>query len=251
MNTRSTKRRTDFSDFGALFSSDDIGEAVLSFLTFVDIPSTLSTSRQLNLLARRRVVRLLEICRVLVNDPFNFPKRILNQEETDYPRQFANRSMGDEMAKVVFSAVAQSGALHRLKFLDLGRNKIGDDGIKGFSDAIVDGAFPKLVTLRLTKNCIGDEGISRFASAVSDGKALVRLKGLYLNANNIGDVGMGALSDAFARRALVELRDLHIGSNPLGDIGFTRLVQASRDDGALEKLEVCRESCPNPHDPLS
>ena len=69
--------------------------------------------------------------------------------------------------------------------MNLYNNKVGDDGMVAFANAIEPtsenprGALPLLRELRLISNAIGDYGMIAFAEAVRSG-ALGSLRSLYL-----------------------------------------------------------------------
>ena len=87
--------------------------------------------------------------------------------------------------------------------LYLNSNKIGDDGMIAFSDAISKGSLGSLQILRLSTNKIGDEGMIKFAEALKPNPsnpngALANLQKLFLGANQIGDAGVTALAGVIA-----------------------------------------------------
>ena len=66
--------------------------------------------------------------------------------------------------------------------LGLGNNKIGDAGLKLFSEVVASGVLPQLVTLFLSGNQIGDPGLTSFSGALASG-ALPALQNVYLSGN--------------------------------------------------------------------
>ena len=83
-----------------------------------------------------------------------------------------------------------------------------------------------LYVLRLASNKIGDEGMKSFSDALGRG-ALPQLKVLGLNRNKIGDAGLASFSGVLASGALPALRDVYLGGNP-GDAGPVIKVLAER-----------------------
>ena len=78
---------------------------------------------------------------------------------------------GDADAAQVAEVLA-SGAAPRLETLNLGNNKIGDEGCKALAAALgKEGAAPRLEMLALNGNQIGDEGCKALAASLKDGAA--------------------------------------------------------------------------------
>ena len=75
--------------------------------------------------------------------------------------------------------------------------------------AIATGKLVKLEGLCLSNNQIGDAGVAALAEAA--GK-LPQLKILYLSSNQIGDAGVAALAEAAGK--LPQLKQLWLGNNP-------------------------------------
>ena len=65
--------------------------------------------------------------------------------------------------------------------------------------------------------------------------ALAQLQELWLSDNQIGDVGLTALSNACAGGALAQLQKLFLDGNQVGDVGLTALANACAS-GALPSL---------------
>jgi hypothetical protein len=70
-----------------------------------------------------------------------------------------------------------------------------------------------IVELWLDGNQIGDVGLTAFADAVRSG-ALASLTELDLASNNIGDAGVKDCSEAFSSGALPTLQFVFAGGNP-------------------------------------
>ena len=62
----------------------------------------------------------------------------------------------DDAAMAAFGGALGSGAAPALKFLDLCRNKIGDEGLRHLGDALARGAAPALMELGLYSNPASD-----------------------------------------------------------------------------------------------
>ena len=65
-----------------------------------------------------------------------------------------------------------------------------------------------------------------FYAHFSASGALPQLKELYLDDNQIRDVGMQALAGAVSKGALAQLTRLDLGFNRIGDAGLTALAEA-------------------------
>jgi len=107
--------------------------------------------------------------------------------------------------------LAISGSLGALKELYLGRNEIGDEGMKAFASA--SGSLRNLRNLVLNNNQIGDEGMKAFAAASG---SLANLEALVLSFNTIGDEGMKAFAEAIDSGSLPSLQVLYVDDGQLG-----------------------------------
>ena len=102
-------------------------------------------------------------------------------------------------ASKAFSEAIRSGALGSLKILDLGNNRIGDEGLKSFSAAVASGAADRRFGLQFIRH-----------------GALAQLQELSLGGNKIGDEGMKSFSAALASGALANCQRLFVDDGPLG-----------------------------------
>ncbi|CAK0867739.1 unnamed protein product [Prorocentrum cordatum] len=145
---------------------------------------------------------------------------------------------GDEAAQQL-AAVLASGAAPQLRELDLGSNRVGDEGAARLAEVLrAPGAQPQLQYLNLGRNCVGDEGAARLAEALRAPGALPQLRRLDLGANRVGDEGAARLAEALrAPGALPQLRELGLTGNRVGDEGAARLAEALRALGALPQLQ--------------
>ncbi|CAK0807226.1 unnamed protein product, partial [Prorocentrum cordatum] len=119
---------------------------------------------------------------------------------------------GDEEAQQL-AAVLASGAAPRLVRLDLGRNRVGDEGAARLAEALrAPGALPQLQKLNLA--FMGDEGAARLAEALRAPGALPWLQWLDLHSNRVGDEGAARLAEALrAPGALPQLQKLNLAFN--------------------------------------
>ena len=69
--------------------------------------------------------------------------------------------------------------------------------------------------LGLSQNQIGDVGMSALADAFAKG-SMASLESLNLRENKIGDLGMSSLSEALAKGSLASLQTLFVDDGPLG-----------------------------------
>ena len=176
---------------------------------------------------------------------------------------------GDDEARRLAAALEHAtahGALKALKRLDIGKNRIGDEGARHLADALARGAAPVLDRLniygnpasvqdvleqRRKRNLLdgaffvthladakelhcggldwGDDEVRGFAAAVEHAHAqgaLKALEGLILIDNKIGDEGLRHLVDALARGAAPALKTLSLYGNRIGDEGLRYLGDA-------------------------
>ena len=193
----------------------------------------------------------LSACRRLMEAPFKLRAAEIMGYTTS-PTYRRHYHIGDGEMKSLAEALV-SGALPKLRFLWLGNNRIGDDGMTAFAQAVKpvseggSGALPAVTTLDLRKNNFGDAGMTALASAVGSG-ALPQLLELWLQDNKIGDAGMTAFAQAVkpvsegGSGALAQCQQLYLGGNRIGDVGMTAFAQAIRPvseggSGALVSLE--------------
>jgi len=149
-----------------------------------------------------------------------------------------NTGLGDGGVTLLAGLLRCSGSLANLKGLCLGRNQIGDEGMKVFSEAIGKGSLANLTRLYLDNNRIGDSGMQAFASAVASG-SLANLERLDLDENEIGDDSMEAFSSAIANGSLANLEGLELSGNQIGDAG---MIELSRQiaSGVMANLNELR-----------
>ena len=118
-------------------------------------------------------------------------------------------------------------------------------GMQRLAAGLVTGALPAMTSFTFGKMRMDDAGASAFAAALGRG-AMLRLKTLYLEYNDIGNAGLLALAPALRR--LPALEELAFSRNPLGDEGLAALLVPPPPAGAppqptgglakLEKLDL-------------
>ncbi|XP_078059407.1 NACHT, LRR and PYD domains-containing protein 3-like [Mustelus asterias] len=156
--------------------------------------------------------------------------------------------------------------LHKCQELSLGRNKVGDSGVKVLSAALRNPEC-KIQKLHLRGNALTDSCAEDLASALSTNRSLIDLN---LGDNKLGDSGVKLLSVALRnpdckiqelhlfRNALTDscaedlasalstnrsLIDLNLGDNKLGDSGVKLLSVALRNpDCKIQKLDLFRNA---------
>ena len=114
-------------------------------------------------------------------------------------------------------------------------------GMERLAAGLGAGSLPALTSFSFYTMRMDDAGASAFAAALGRG-AMLRLKTLYLEYNDIGNAGLLALAPALRR--LPALEELGLHSNPLGDEGLAALVAPlppagvpPQPTGGLAKLE--------------
>ena len=142
---------------------------------------------------------------------------------------------------VLVSAI-RSGSLANLTKLDLGFNRIGDEGMQAFSTAITIGSLASLTKLSFYGNQIGDEGMKAFSSALSSG-SLASLTDLSLGDNQIGDAGIVAFAGAIGSGSMGSLQKLYLNDNQIGDAGMAAFAEALKPNpsnpmGSLANLTI-------------
>ena len=215
----------------------DSASLIVDHLKYCDIRNLLRVNTTINTILRenetRRMREKAEAVEALMKPPFELTyEQLCNKEEFKVrPTQF-----GTKWFEIFLGAIA-NGALANLNTLFLisdDQNKMGDDGMKAFSEACGMGALPNLKKLYLTGHNIGDGGMIAFSKACKE-KALANLEELFLSFNQIGDGGMEAFSNACARGGLKNLTDLNLYHNNIGDKGINALSKAC-EETAFAKL---------------
>jgi len=122
----------------------------------------------------------------------------------------------------VFSEALGHGALPMLRTLHL----IGTDsafvgmGMGYFAEALGNGALQHLTDLNLSENKLGDQGMAIFSDALLLKKVFEKLEILNLSNNQIGDKGMTDFSEALDQGSLSSLKTLNMDYNVIGDRGI-------------------------------
>jgi Leucine-rich repeat (LRR) protein len=148
----------------------------------------------------------------------------------------------DAFANAIKPTGESPGALDALTHLELGRNEIGDEGIKAFSLALSSGALASLQKLYLNNIQIGDAGMKDFSAALSS-ESRTKLALLDLGGNQIGMAGMIDFSAALFSGALANLTNLLLSANQIGDEGMIAFAEALKPTssfpmGSLASLKV-------------
>ncbi|KAL7549003.1 hypothetical protein ACHAWF_012277, partial [Thalassiosira exigua] len=124
------------------------------------------------------------------------------------------------------------GQNQSLRVLDLGRNKIGDEGAKRLATALKDNKT--LVEVSLSFNKIGDEGAKSLADALGISASL---KVIGLGGNQIGDVGARHLAESLTKSKTI--REIWMYNNFIGDRGGQSFLGALESNDSIEKLDLC------------
>jgi len=120
----------------------------------------------------------------------------------------------------------------RLKELYLGRNQLGDSGIKVLAQGLA--GLVNMRILSLDCNQISDAGLSALATnTLPRTSAVSRLD---LGGNQIGDAGVAVFAQV-AMPCLLALSELILSKNVVGDVGATTLAQSCLTD-SLRQLDI-------------
>ena len=153
--------------------------------------------------------------------------------------------IGDEGAKAIAAGVAASGSLTHL---ELQGNEIGNEGAKALAAGVA--ASGSLTRLWLSSNEIGDEGAKALAAAVAvsgslteiqlDGEAMPvkQLKGS--KKVSLSNKRLGSSSAIVIAKCIEvngSLRKLNLYNNSIGEAGTAALASAATD-GALPRLRI-------------
>jgi hypothetical protein len=152
----------------------------------------------------------------------------------------SNLNLGDQGLAALGRAVSQGIALAALTNLFLDSASIGDEGLISFAQGLRSSscALPVLYELWLSNNRIGDAGALAFFDALGGSATgpMAKLGDLRLQFNQIGNVGMTALSSAVERGALSAVWYLGLAENTFSEVGVANLDTAL-SAGFLPKLE--------------
>ncbi|XP_072894153.1 NACHT, LRR and PYD domains-containing protein 3-like [Hemitrygon akajei] len=123
--------------------------------------------------------------------------------------------------------------LHKCQELRLGRNELGDSGVKQVSAALRNPEC-KIQKLRLWRVGLTDSGAEDLASALRTNTSLTEL---YLTDNKLGDSGVNLLSAAL-RNPECKIQKLRLGSVSLTDSGAEDLVSTLSAKPSLTWLNL-------------
>lgn len=101
------------------------------------------------------------------------------------------------------------------KFI-ISRSSLTSFSLTDLADACAKGALAQVTILYLRDNKIGDIGLTALADVFAKEGALANLHHLYLHKNRVGNAGLSALADACANGAFASLKDLMMDDGPLG-----------------------------------
>ncbi|XP_072894571.1 NACHT, LRR and PYD domains-containing protein 3-like isoform X1 [Hemitrygon akajei] len=123
--------------------------------------------------------------------------------------------------------------LHKCQELGLGRNELGDSGVKLVSAALRN---PECKIQKLWLNYVGltDSGVEDLVSALSTNPSLTELS---LNNNKLGDSGVKSVSAAL-RNPECKIQKLELGDVGLTDSGVEDLVSALSKNRSLTVLDL-------------
>ncbi|XP_059815313.1 ribonuclease inhibitor-like [Hypanus sabinus] len=123
--------------------------------------------------------------------------------------------------------------LHKCQELRLGRNELGDSGVKMVSAALRNPEC-KIQKLGLNNVRLTDSGAEDLASALSANPSLTELN---LNNNNLGDSGVNLVSAAL-RKSECQIQKLELRNVGLTDSGAEDLVYALCTIPSLTELDL-------------
>ncbi|XP_078056533.1 NACHT, LRR and PYD domains-containing protein 3-like isoform X1 [Mustelus asterias] len=123
--------------------------------------------------------------------------------------------------------------LHKCQKLSLGRNKVGDSGVKLLSAALRNPEC-KIWKLDLHRNDLSDSCAEDLASALSTNRSLIHLN---LGFNKLGDSGVKQLSVAL-RNPDCKIQKLHLYGNDLTDSCAKDLASALSTNRSLIDLDL-------------
>lgn len=185
-----------------------------------------------------------------------------------------NCRIGDEGGSALASILAKGGTgngkeagLPHLKKLLLQRNRFGDETMKKLGASIHGGGFPALELVRVAhfdvpasrlrpesiytsmsfaNNKLTCQDCILISAFLNVEGTLDRLRFLWLNDNQIGDVGFNAIASACSKGALANLEELLVQNNNVGDQGEQPMLCVCTCDCSqctCLSLGMCRLPC--------
>ena len=172
-------------------------------------------------------------------------------------------NLGDEGAAIIAASVSQDGRFHsNLTVLDLGFNGIGDKGCAEIAVKALAGNHV-VRTLFLTGNCIKQKGAMALAGAILHGCSLSRL---HMSANDLGSIGVkaltGAIAEAESRRQQIlqrtggiviadvkpiEFEDFRLDDVKMGPQGFACIPSMITTNCAIRVLSLSNNGLDDKH----
>lgn len=219
--------------------AEDVAAKIVALLEIGDIFSVALIKGSFHDAALKSIETVRKTLEKLLLPPFNLRLR-KGLSLTNLKLCSKNKRSAVQFIEKFVSVVAV-GSLANLKYLDLGDNKIGDDGISAFCEAMVRGILANLKGLSVGGNQIGDIGMeelslalvfSALASGEKNSPELWRVSRL----NYIGHMRLNhinAMQEVFwtlasdeSLGAPVSLKKLYLYNNLIGDVGVTAIAGA-------------------------
>lgn len=142
----------------------------------------------------------------------------------------SSNNIGDRGASAI--AAAMRSTTCRLRGVYIAQNNIGPAGAAAIADALPHAA--SVESLELSINSIGPAGAQSVASAMTS--PTIRLCELFIDGNNIGDVGASAIAGVLFLNPHGSLRTIDLGFNCIRQVGGTSLAQALAVNNSLETI---------------
>ena len=133
----------------------------------------------------------------------------------------------DESKKITISTKAKKS----LKWIDLIKNEIGNEGLISLADAFK--VNSSLHTIHLNNNKIGDRGATALADSLKINTSLIEISLMY---NNIGDIGTKNIAEALKNNSSVER--IHLNGNKLEDEGAIAIADLLKVNSTIKEISL-------------
>eukprot|EP01080_Neovahlkampfia_damariscottae_P009932 gene9932-2253_t len=151
---------------------------------------------------------------------------------------FSGAQIGNEGLLTLLPALESNGSITHLNFSDCG---IGFSSLSEFSKKILEKKYT-IKSLNLSHNNINEEALSEFSKSLAKNKGLTELN---LNNNSFGGEKMEEFVDALLNNSEIKIPKLYLNNNQISDVGCAALAKLLSSKYVLKELHVTHNKIGN------